>query len=77
MRKTLVEPPALPPARFQCAGIKLYELTDIERMFPEEQRPCRETFLRAIRKGTLRARRKGRSYVVTEQALQEWLLGAA
>ena len=53
----------------EIAGVKVYELGEIA----ETLKMDRETLLRKIRNGELKAQRVGRSYHVTEGHLREWL----
>ena len=55
----------------EIAGVKMYELAEIAGAAGVD----RETLLRKIRRGELKAQRIGRKIHVAEEDLQAWLRG--
>ena len=53
----------------EIAGVKIYDLAEIAEALDVD----RETLLRKIRRGELKAQRIGRKFHVAEQNLQAWL----
>jgi len=58
---------------FEAGGVKFYFLSELIALLPKKTQPSRESILRLIRHGKLRARKFGREWIVTETAWTEFL----